>query len=258
MNTVNALERPTAAEALSYCERLGSTLSVVRGSGPGSLKVDARSLQGLGHHSLFVTRGVNPRWIPGCLLPFLEAHPPIWHVRVDAMVRSTGSSPKFLNALFARWIIVPTFNRKQWVIAAEQVAAADSQLAAFALPPTIVINGVVEIVALWKLQEPIDVSKAAGLAMARTLQGRLAAAIGASTAPMTDVSNVPETNWSGGAAPGIRTVHADDPEGSFPLCGIVRTMGVDAPPVITIPTVNLSNTYALAELERSIEECPAP
>ncbi len=219
--------------------------AIARGAPEGStLELHARSPQGLGYQCL---RPPIPReaWahLPPVALKLLEDG---WGARVGAAVRDrTGSQLASLGVLFSIHPIAVDFGREtEW---RHQAAAADvdavlARLDSFPLPPTFIIDGVSELVAIWALTEPIT-----DLDRARRLQRRLAETLGASTASVG--IDVPSATMGGGHR---IEYPADDPASHVPFPGsIVRNVG-DPAPVAVFAAVAPEHVCTVEEMEATL------
>lgn len=232
--------------APSLCETVSTLLSMQLGTGEGELRVDARDSSGIGH-AAFAAQAVAPGLLPIDVLLALENN---MHIRVSPAVRRDGNRGLLrLSVLFARWILVPVFDGTEWGLPADQQLAIANRIALFPCPPTAVIDGGGEVVALWRLDASLDLTTAAGLARARRAQADLAAALGASTQPMDHT-----TPSASGGPTRVETFDAHDPAGYIPLCGIVRERIGNALAGVTIPRLNLAHTYTIEQIEAASQK----
>lgn len=178
---------------------------------------------------------LEPGWLPGPVLEALEAE---LELRVHPAVYA-GAHPSRVGALFARFILPPVQTRFGWEIPDELAADVGARLRAFSLPPSALIDGAQELVALWRLDRALDYQDALAL------QERLASALGASTEPVRYIG------------PRLCSVHdvelvdAHDPRLPIPLAGPVRGWDGRAP-LTEIIVCDPTRTYPLEEIERAI------
>lgn len=235
-------EAITIAPALSYCESVAAILSMLHGTDEGELLLDARTADGIGHRA-FGVQTIHHEWLSEDVLGLLEDQNS-WHIRVSPAVRRTGNRGLLrLHVLFARFHIEKVFDGTEWGLPADQMLAIANRIALFPCPPTAVIDGGGEVVALWRLDNPIDLTHEHGLKRARRAQADLAAALDASTQPMAHT-----TPSATGGPTRVENFDAHDPAGFLPLVGCLRERVGNTLTAVTIPRLDPEHVYRLEEL----------
>lgn len=222
-----------APSAPPLCASIVSVLEMLHGGTPGFLRVTARTEQGLGEREIRIP-SIERGQLPPTVCELLEDGR--WHLRVSPAVRDDGGALRRVHVLYARWVIALEFNQQtswQHAAPADVVSTIRQRLTAFRYAPSAVIDGLHDVVALWALRAPLDVSTKAGYDAAIEVQARLAAAVDASTAVRDD-----------------RAAH--DPASLIPLAGIVRDVGAN-PPVVTLELNPNVPTYELEQIEDAIK-----
>ena len=237
-------------------EDIDSVVSILLGTSEHreALHLEARSDCGFGYERFNVS--TIAQWKrPDGGGRFLEACAS-WFITVAPAVRDGASDRALrLHALFARWFIEPFMDVTtgwEWAIPAEPVAKLRKRIRSFKCPPTVVIDGLREITALWQLKEPMELRPEAAHAAVVDVQARLAQALGASCAETKHF--VPSSQPVGPdnfTRVDVNPAYA--PESFIPLCGIVREMGSrdGAPHVVTLD-VEPERVFGLEEIERAI------
>ncbi len=190
---------------------------------PGAVYVTARSEGGIGQAGLEIAPPVL--YLPAPLCKLIEER---WGLQISATTRGRDGSPAAYPVAWAHWPVALDFSAAtDWKHRPrpEALAAIAERLAAFPCAPTIVIDGVRELAAVWHLEAPLDCGRDAARILA--LQRGLAARLGA------DVT----------AGESLETW--------LPLPGgIVRNVGSD-PPVVTFAGVAPDRRYPAEVLEQA-------
>ena len=164
-------------EALSRGAKADDVLDCRAHAGPSYLGPKSLNLR---------VHQIAPGRIPAPLVERLEADSISWRVGI-AMRNGGGVKLATLSALIATFHVERVFRNprnherpygKQWCWPEEAIAATVSRVTS-TLPPSIVADGRNEIVAVWALNSPLDVSRAAGETQALDLLRRLAGVVGA-------------------------------------------------------------------------------
>ena len=248
----------TAPSGATFCGDVSTLLDLLLGAGEGGqLDVDARTEGGLGHQLVFV-RHVTRGFLPEVVLTLLEGRAD-WHLRVRPAVRRIATThPLRLHVTFARWLVTPVFNRKDWVIPADRVGAIVQRIRAFPLVPTVLLDGVTELTALWALATPLDLRQEGVQAHARAWQARFAEALGAETGPVRHIMQRSAISQHGDQGI-IEERAACDPEAFVPLAGVVRQLGTrGAPSYVRILDIDPDRRYTVAALEAAIQATTTP
>jgi hypothetical protein len=188
----------------------------------GAVRVDARSLTGIGHQH-FAVAPPFPR-IPLSILTALEDG---FSVRFG-IATTTGGRVLDLGALFAIWRPRVVFDQStDWrnVIAAEAQTAIREALASFSLTPAFIIDAAAEVWGAWPLSTPLAVDHDPSRAL--TLLSRLAETLGAADEAARDLTI------------------------TLPIAGHVRNFGMQ-PPFVEIIDVDPPRRYALDEIEAAL------
>jgi hypothetical protein len=217
-----------AHDELRAVAALNGVLSMLKGTGKGGLRVQARTIHGFGEEQLYVDTVVDGSLPPALLRLINEGY----NVRIRPTAVAPDGRPIRLCALFAHWKLTPVFVKRNFKIPEEAIARVLEPLRRFSLAPSALIDSSNEVVAFWQLDTPIDLKTTTGRRVANDLQARLSVdAFGiAATTDQLDLDTV-----------------------TVPLVGPVRDMGAD-PPKSTIPWMDLTRTYSLSALEGALEE----
>ena len=231
-------------EAPSLSLSVSGVLEILLGDGDGHLELAARTEDGIGQREIHVN-SVKTGWLPPTLLELLVEGD--WCVRVSPAAHTLGGLPVRLSAVYARWLIEPVRTYDGFEIPSEAAAAVSRSLKDFPLAPSALIDGALEVVALWRLERSLDLR--GGLESALELQARLAATLGASTHPVRHVT----TSLSAAGVYDMREYAAHDLRLPIPLAGVVREWD-GRPPIVEIPACDPRRIYPLAEIEQAIEK----
>jgi hypothetical protein len=224
---VSAAEAPS----LPLTEQLAALLNVMFAGCRGGVSIEARSLAGVGRAGAVLPfDGPRPpfRHVPLWLLGQLEPGEE-WGMTFSATSRAMDNAVQDLGALFVTIATPPAMTVSDgWQVPADVDAAARARLVAFPLPPTIVLNDLHTLAAVWALEQPLDVARDGR--QATELLTRLAARLGGAAGD--DV---------------LRTM--------LPLPGtLVRNAGTSALHLVELETLNETARYSLAAIETAMAE----
>jgi hypothetical protein len=220
-------------------------LGVLGCGGRGLVALRAWSRSGIGFERLSLRVEKPPPVVPEPLLGLLESHQ---HIVFGVAARDEADQALVaLPAVFARFETAPELVGSTWCVPAATLAHVDAQLTGFPLAPTVVIDAIATVTALWAFDVPLDLGQEPD--RARTLQQRLVARVSASTDEVT--YTIPTTTLGPAT---VQTIRADDLSMFVPLPGgIVRDCG-SPPPVVVFRTLELERRYAIDQVERAIVE----
>lgn len=227
---------------------LGVLQMLFGAEGRGELQLAARTLDGVGYQEILV-RVLARDLLPSALIELLEGRRD-WYVEVRSSVYD-GQHPSHLSCVFARARFSPVFQH-QWLIPDAQITAMETRLAAFPLRPSGILDGVSQVLMLWRLSAPISLKTAADRAAALELQRRLALALGASTADCRRA--VPS---HAGLAAAEYTITDHDPAGFMPLAGPARNLGTQHRRLVGIAHLDGDAVYTRAQLEAALKSMEA-
>ncbi|MBZ5560365.1 MAG: hypothetical protein LAO77_24170 [Acidobacteriia bacterium] len=241
--------------AETFSERLAKILALLVGGGPGRLRLDARTESGIGHVQLDIDR-VEPGWMPIPLLRLIEEGND-WFVQFQPAIAAAGGEapPLRMEIAFARFKFPMQLKRRMNVADADAKRAILQRLEGFAARPTVIIDAVDEIVALWKLAAPLDF-RHEQRAQIYLLQDNLAMALNATTAPQEQRkyhATTMETNHR------PDSVAANSPLSWLPLCGRHRFAGAHAArPLVKILNLDSSRVYTADALHTATAGAAVP
>jgi hypothetical protein len=162
--------RSATADAMPLTAQLLWLLQTI-GRGGGWIRLDARTLAGIGHERTLVRTPVLA--LPDLVLKLLEER---WGILFGPALREQGETLVVLAAAFATW--------------PADGGSAPRPLESFPLPPSAVIEAAGGRAALWALEEPLRLVAPAEHARAVALEGRLAQALGADVAAAEDLGTL--------------------------------------------------------------------
>lgn len=224
----------------TFCESLATVLHLLTGGGVGTIAVDARSYDGIAHNRFGarVSRPFDPAklHLPHVLLSLLESSRLEWQIQAAAAVEGEGGASQ-MHCVVGRWRFSPTFSERRFVIPEGQVAAAATRLRQFPLQPTAVVDAVSQLVALWSLRTPLDLSSKAGTDRAVDLQRSVNEALGAACEEDP-----------------VSTLAAYHPSAFYPIGGFVRDMGTSDLPSRLISVVEFAPAlvYTVDDIEAAL------
>ncbi len=203
-------------DTLSGCIQ---SLLALFGDCQGHVFLDAWSEGGVGHEVVFLPPG-SVGVVPAPVLNLLEAN---WEVKLGPATRSEDGTPISLAALVARWRPDPVFKKSwppSWTPRLENLTRIAEALRTAPLAPTFVLDGGLEIAALWALESALDLHRDAGRAVA--VQRQLAARLGADRAAAEDLRTLVPLPGSI-----VRGVGFPPPLASFAVVAPERTCSLD-------------------------------